>query len=132
MGCNFAIYKPIEIMIQYDLSILAIQEHTAWNKDLSNIQIASIKRHFDGWGYSATISKLQIVFFDKRLQACYRDSKTHIDGRLIESRFVISDRQHVTFLPVYSISHFFRNAHKPGDTAETKGRRLQDISALCD
>ena len=132
MGCNFAIYKAIEIMIQYDLSILAIQEHTAWNKELSDIQIASIERHCDRWGYFVTVSKLQIIIFDKRLQACHRETHTHIDGRLIESRFVISDNQHACFLPVYGISHFTGNTREPDDLANSENSKLTTMSALRD
>jgi hypothetical protein len=36
MGCNFSIASSIRLMIQYDLHILAIQEHTPWNRELSD------------------------------------------------------------------------------------------------
>jgi len=35
MGCNFRIDNAIIIMIHYKLDILAIQEHTPWNRELS-------------------------------------------------------------------------------------------------
>jgi hypothetical protein len=41
--CNFHIAAALQIMIQYDNSILAIQEHTTWNKTLSDIEITSIE-----------------------------------------------------------------------------------------
>ncbi len=78
-------------MIHYELTILAIQEHTAWNRKLSNTEITSIERHCDHWGFFVSISELQIVIFDKKkIRACHRDTKIHDNGRVIECHFEIS------------------------------------------
>jgi len=66
MGCNFHVSEAIWIMIQFNISILAIQEHTAWNKELQNLESASMERHCNKWGYFVTISKLQIVIIDRQ------------------------------------------------------------------
>ncbi len=71
MRCNFHISAAIRIMIQYNLTILAIQEHTPWNRELSEGEIASIEHHCDKWGYFVTLSKLQILIIDKQLTACH-------------------------------------------------------------
>jgi hypothetical protein len=42
MGCNFHISAAICIMIQYVISILAIQEHTAWSRILSDNEISQL------------------------------------------------------------------------------------------
>jgi hypothetical protein len=51
MNCNFDIESALCIMMRNQLSILAIQEHTPWNKELSTIQITSLNRHCEAWGY---------------------------------------------------------------------------------
>jgi len=58
MGCNFHILAALRIIIQYKLHILAIQEHTSWNRELTAHEITSIEKHCDKWGYFVTISKL--------------------------------------------------------------------------
>ena len=40
MGCNFNIAATLQLMIQYELSVLAIQEHTPWNRELSLMEMA--------------------------------------------------------------------------------------------
>jgi hypothetical protein len=65
MGCNFHISTAIRIMIQHNISILAIQEHIAWNRNLMEYEIKSIKKHCDKWGYFVNISKLQVLIIDK-------------------------------------------------------------------
>ena len=87
MGCNFWIDNAITIMIQYKLHILAIQEHTPWNRQLSIGEVNSIKRHCDSWGYIVTITPLQIVMIDKQLVACHRETRFFEEGRIIKSRF---------------------------------------------
>jgi hypothetical protein len=98
MGCNFHISAAIRIMAQYNLTILAIQEHTPWNKDLSDGEIMSIKRHCDKWGYFVTISKLQILIIDKQIAACHEETVVLEEGRILESRFQISTDNYVTFV----------------------------------
>jgi hypothetical protein len=43
MGCNINIAAAIRIMVQYELAILTIQEHTPWNRTLSEVEITSIQ-----------------------------------------------------------------------------------------
>ena len=105
MGCNFRIDTAIIIMIQYKLDILAIQEHTPWNRNLSEGEITSIERHCNKWGYLVKISKLQILIIDKQLTACHRDTTEYEDGRILRCRFEISNNKFVSFFPVYGIPH---------------------------
>jgi len=105
MQCNFRVEAAIRIMLQYKIDILAIQEHTPWNRELLDGEINSIKRHCEMYGFVAVISKLQILIIDKQLQACLRDTQTFEDGRICTSRFEISDNNFVTFVPVYGIPH---------------------------
>jgi hypothetical protein len=42
MGCNFHIAAAIRIVIQYNIYILAIQEHTPWSRELTEGKIKSI------------------------------------------------------------------------------------------
>jgi len=67
MGCNFNIAMAIS-MIQYDLTILAVREHTPWNKDLTPMEISSMERTCHKWGFSITISKLLILIIDKHVK----------------------------------------------------------------
>jgi len=47
MGCNFHILPALQIKIKYSITILAIQQHTAWNREFwtarSNPLNASLK-----------------------------------------------------------------------------------------
>jgi hypothetical protein len=43
MGCNFDIAANIRIMIQYEIAILAIQEHTPWSRELLDLEKVSIQ-----------------------------------------------------------------------------------------
>jgi hypothetical protein len=67
MGCNFNISTSIRLMIQFNLQILAIQEHTPWNKELTDAEISSIQRSCDRYKFFAIITKLQLVIMDKQL-----------------------------------------------------------------
>jgi len=132
MGCNFNIAAAISIMISYDLMMLAIQEHTPWNRTLSDGEKTSIERHCDKWGYFVYITKLQIIIFDKRIQACHRETNTYEDGRIAEHRFAISDQQHVTFIPVYGIPHCPGNMRGLSADATTENEKIQQMTALRD
>jgi hypothetical protein len=90
MGCNFNIASALWIMIQYELSILAIQEHTPWNKDLTPMKISSFEWTCNKWGFFKTISKLQIIIIDKQLATCQRDINKYEEGRVINTRLEIS------------------------------------------
>jgi hypothetical protein len=93
-------------MAKYNLSILEIQEHTpCWNRELFENEITLIHKHCDKYGYFATVSKLQIIVIDKQLFACHRETKIFEDGRIIKCRFEVSERQFVTFIPVYGVPH---------------------------
>jgi hypothetical protein len=105
MGCNFHISAALWIMIQYNINILAIQEHTAWNRNLLPHELTSIERHCNKWGYFATISKLQIIIIDKQLLASHSETLVFHEGRVLQCRFQITTRQFATFLSVYGIPH---------------------------
>jgi len=76
MGCNFQIFVTLQLMVKYEIYILAIQEHTPWNKELSQFEIDHIQRICEKYGYFALISKMQILIFDKQLPPCYQETKT--------------------------------------------------------
>jgi len=105
MECNFHISAALRIIIQYRLHILAIQEHTAWNRELPAHEILSIEKHCNKWGYFVKISKLQIIIIDKQLLACHRETISYKQGRIITSHFQITDKQFVTFVATYGIPH---------------------------
>jgi len=105
MGCNFHASTAIRIMIQHNISVLAIQEHTAWNRNLMEYEIKSIEKHCDRWGYFVYIHKLQILIIDKQLLACHINTCAFKEGRILVSRFQISHGQCATFIPVYGIPH---------------------------
>ncbi len=84
MGCSFHVSAAMRIMIQYNINILAIQEHTAWNRALLPHELRSIERHCDKWGYIVTISKLQILIIDKLLQACHRETTVQQGRRILK------------------------------------------------
>jgi hypothetical protein len=105
MGCNFHILNAIRIIIQYNLRILVVQEHTSWNRELTEHEVTSIKKHCDTWGYFVTISKLQIIITDKQLLACHCEVHTYKEGRITVSHFHIARKQFATFVATYGITH---------------------------
>jgi hypothetical protein len=119
-------------MIQYIISILAIQEHTAWNKELQNFELASIERHCNKWGYSVTISKLQIIIIDKQLFACHCKTKVCMDGQIMKCRFQVSNEQYVTFLAEYGITHSGNRSIYLIDPNNNEDHILQQKSSIQD
>jgi hypothetical protein len=130
MGCNFRIDNAIIIMIHYKLDILAIQEHTPWNRELSEGEIASIERHCNRWGYFVKISKLQILLIDKQLIACHRITNVYEDGRIIQCRLEISENQFVSLLPVYGIPHAGGEKLQPCDADVEENSILQRMTTV--
>jgi hypothetical protein len=104
MGCNFHASTAIRIMIQHNISFLAIQEHTAWNRNLMEYEIKSIEKHCDRWGYFVYIYKLQILIIDKQLLACHINTCALKEGRVLVSRFQTSHDQCAT-LYLFMASH---------------------------
>jgi hypothetical protein len=51
MACNFQIGATLKIMLRHKILILAIQEHTAWSRNLSEGELNSFKSHCDKYGY---------------------------------------------------------------------------------
>ena len=132
MNCNFHIEAAISIMLQYDLSILAVQEHTPWNSELLPGEIASIERHCDKYGFFISIFALQIPIIDKQLKACHQETELFEEERIIKCRFEISEKNFVTFIPVYGVPHSGGEKHHsdPNDCNEDnhlhKLTRVQD------
>jgi hypothetical protein len=117
MGCNFHIAAALRITMHYNLNILAIQEHTPWNEELSSTETTSISKHCDRWGYFVTISKLQIVIIDKQLLACHRETTVYEGGRIVPCRFEISENQYASFVPVYGV---------PNSSTDTQIYKMED------
>jgi hypothetical protein len=92
-------------MMQYELSVLAIQEHTPWSRELSDAEINGIQRYCNYWGFGVIISKVQILITDKQLTACIRESKIHEEGRIIHTKMEISQDKFVNFISTYGYPH---------------------------
>jgi len=105
MGCNFNIAASIQLMIQYEIAILAIQEHTPWNRKLLDMEIMSIEQTCHRWGFLVKISELQILIIDKQLASCYRDTVEYENGRALHTWFEISLNCFVNFISAYGIPH---------------------------
>jgi hypothetical protein len=59
MGCNFSVDTAITIMNQHQLFILTIQEHSPWNRDLTQLEKECIIKTCDKWAFHIIITKLQ-------------------------------------------------------------------------
>jgi len=130
MGCSFHVSAAMRIMIQYNINILAIQEHTAWNRDLLPHELTSIERHYDKWGYFVKISKLQILIIDKQLQACHWETTVQQGGRILKCRCQISKQQYVTFIPVYGIPHSNDRVTNNENTCSNDNNTLQAMRII--
>jgi len=105
MACNYHISLAVKIMTQCKLHILAVQEHTAWNRELTEGEKKSMSRYCNKYGSFITISKLQIVIIDKQLWACHRETSIMEEGCIISTTFEISAPQQATFVSVYGVPH---------------------------
>jgi len=106
---------------------LTIQEHTAWNRVLSENEIAPIDKHCDKWGYFITISKLQMIITDKQPTACHKETISFKEGRVITSRFQIAKDIFTTFILMYGVPHSGnRKIHSEYKNNE-EDNTLQDI-----
>jgi hypothetical protein len=103
MACNFHISASLHVIVQYNLNILAIQEHTLWHKELSDGEGTSIEQHSDKWGYFLTISKLQILIIDKQLRACHQETIVFEEGQIIKCCFEVS-KEIMPHLFLYMVS----------------------------
>jgi hypothetical protein len=108
MGHNFHTSAALQIKIQYNITILAIQEHTPWNRKFLDGKITFIERH--------CTSKLQILIIDKQLTAYHCETVIFQEGHIKKSQFEICLKHFVTFVPVrgipYSIGEKIRTTHK--------------------
>ena len=68
------------------------------NRELSAIEMASIKRACDKWGFLFKISKLQILVIDKLLATCHHETNIYEDGELLK---VNLKYQEVDFLTLF-------------------------------
>jgi hypothetical protein len=84
MNCNFYIGTALKLMMRYELYILAFQEHTAWNRELSEAEKISFQKNCAEWGFLIYFSKLQIIILHKQLISCIRHNTTHEDGRIFQ------------------------------------------------
>jgi hypothetical protein len=130
MGCNFHISAALRIIIQYKIHILAIQEHTSWNRELTPHEITSIEKHCDKWGYFVKISKLQIIIIDKQLLACHRETISYKQGRIITLHFQILDKQCATFFATYGIPHSGNDRRHTRLEAIDENETLQEMRSI--
>jgi hypothetical protein len=137
MGCNFHITAALRIMMQHNITILAIQENTAWSKKLSDVEITSIERHCDKWGYWVSISKLQILIIDKQLTACHQETNIYKEGCIIYCRMELAKKQFVSFVPVCGIPHSIgekihlnQERTKNDDTLQKMGNIKERIKSI--
>jgi len=124
-------------MMQHNITILAIQENTAWSKKLSDVEITSIERHCDKWGYWVSISKLQILIIDKQLTACHRETNIYKEGCIIHCRMELAKQQFVSFVPVCGIPHSIgekihlnQERTKNDDTLQKMGKIKERIKSI--
>jgi len=127
MGCNFHIAAAFKLIADYDISILAIQEHTPWNKELSHIEITCIERSCENYGFFMIVSKMQILIIDKQLKACFLEAKQFMEGRIICHRFEIAPKKYVEFISAYGFPHSPSNRNSQN---EDQNRILQEMRTL--
>ena len=130
MGCNFNIAAVIQIMIQYEIAILAIQEHTPWNRERSDLEKLSIQRTCDKWGFAVTLSKLQILIIDKQLESCHRVTTEYENGRLLKCQLEVSHGQFANFVSTYGIPHSTDNRVLQGQKHMDEKDTLQKMKRI--
>jgi hypothetical protein len=130
MGCNFSITAAMRLMVQYDLHILAIQEHTPWNRTLSDPELNCIQHTCDKWGFLVTISKLQITIIDKQMAACFWGANTNEDGQIMQSRLEFSHHQFVNFIALYGIPHSANTPKCPNPTENDEDSHMSKMEYI--
>ena len=130
MGCNFDLSMAIKLMLRYDIYILAIQEHTSWNRDLTEGEKTSFRKTCDRHCLHMVFSKLQIVLIDKQLTPCLRNTNIHEHGRVIQLNLEITAGQKVNFISVYGYPHSPNNRSKQHFEAFDENEILQKMRQL--
>jgi hypothetical protein len=130
MGCNFHIGAAICLMMQNDLFVLAIQEHTPWNRQLSEGEIKSIHRQCERWGYFVIVSKLQIVIYAKELGTSVRNTTVHEDGRMIQLKLEIAQGKYANFCAMYGYPHSPNNRRETNNITQDEGSIIQGMRKL--
>ncbi len=130
MACNFHIFTALHIMAQYKLHVLTIQEHTPWSRQLTDGEITSIHRHCDKCGYTAIISKLQILIIDKQLGACHRKTSILEDGRILHFRLEVAPNLFANMFSIYGIPHHGGNKKRYTHEDFEKNEVLQNMATI--
>jgi len=129
MGCNFQVTAALQLTVRYEIYILTIQEHTPWNKELSQIEITHVHKICEKYGYFAIITKMQILIFDKQLSPCYQETKIHLQGRMLCSTLVIAKDTLVDFVAaMYGYPLSPKNQNNPEIDYENIIRGMRELS----
>jgi len=130
MACNFNVALALHIMAKHEISILAIQEHTPWNRTLTDMEIAAIERTCHNYGFLVNITKVQILIIDKQIATCLRETETHLEGRLIATRFEITRGKYVNFISLYGFPHSPNNRSKHNIDEQNENEIIQEMRKL--
>jgi len=130
MACNFNVALALHIMAKHEISILAIQEHTPWNRTLTDMEIAAIERTCHNYGFLVNITKVQILIIDKQIATCLRETETHLEGRLIATRFEITRGKYVNFISLYGFPHSPNNRSKHNIDEQDENEIIQEMRKL--
>jgi len=131
MGCNFNIASTLRILLQHELAILAVQEHTPWANVLHEAEVNSIHKTFDKYEDQVIFSKMELLFIDRQLATRLRETNVHLEGCLIATKFEISPGICANFISVYGYPHSPGNRSKDYmDSQDDENTVIQKMTTL--
>jgi hypothetical protein len=130
MGCHFNIGTAIRLMMQNDLFILAIQEHTPWSRKLSDAEIKLIHRTCDKYQFCAIISKVQMILIDKQIATSIRDTNIYEEGGMIQIRMEILHGKYANFCAMYGYPHSSNNRRDTNSNTQDESSILQGMRQI--
>jgi len=127
MKCNFSIDIAITLMNKHQLFILTIQEHSPWNRDLTQLEKDYIIKTGEKWAFKIIITKMQIIIIDKQILPCLQGTKEYFDGRIISSEFTITQGNEAVFVSVYGYPHSPNNRQVTTQDSEATMNNMREL-----
>ena len=105
MAGKFNISLAIWIMVNNNIQMPAVQEHSPWGQNTSNKSCHHICRVFEESEYKVQVSKHQIFIIDKSIIVVHQSHSIKEEGCIITNVFQTGKKDYAAFFAIYGIPH---------------------------
>ena len=105
MAGNFDVSIAVNLMMDQNIHILAIQEHSPWGMEMHPGTYQQIIRVCAFNGFLVQVAKHQIIIFNKLLSTIHRYTDDKEEGHICTNMFQIGPQEYAAFIAVYGILH---------------------------